>query len=108
MHVIMPNTLLASRDNLLDTYGDAKVFDIFMPLRISPFGLTVSLFRLILFVICSLNIIVLFVVVFFFALFFVFIFIGVKLKMPYFRPSCTNEILVLLYRQEYRLSLCRV
>lgn len=65
MHVIMPNTLLASRDNLLDTYGDAKVFDIFMLLRISPFGLTVSLFRLILFVICSLNIIVLFVVVFF-------------------------------------------
>ena len=107
MHVIMPNTLLASRDNLLDTYGDAKVFDIFMLLRISPFGLTVSLFRLILFVICSLNIIVLFVVVFF-ALFFVFIFIGVKLKLPNFRPSCTNEILVLLYRQEYRLSLCRV
>lgn len=107
MHVIMPNTLLASRDNLLDTYGDAKVFDIFMLLRISPFGLTVSLFRLILFVICSLNIIVLFVVVFF-ALFLVFIFIGVKLKLPDFRPSCTNEILVLLYRQEYRLSLCRV
>ena len=68
MHVIMPNTLLASRDNLVDIYGDAKVFDIFMLLRISPFGLTVSLFRLILFVICSLNIIVLFVV-FFFALF---------------------------------------
>ena len=107
MHVIMPNTLLASRDNFLDTYGDAKVFDIFMLLRISPFGLTVSLFRLILFVICSLNIIVLFVVVFF-ALFLVFIFIGVKLKLPDFRPSCTNEILVLLYRQEYRLSLCRV
>ena len=61
MHVIMPNTLLASRDNLVDIYGDAKVFDIFMLLRISPFGLTVSLFRLILFVICSLNIIVLFV-----------------------------------------------
>ena len=65
MHVIMPNTLLASRDNLVDIYGDAKVFDIFMLLRISPFGLTVSLFRLILFVICSLNIIVLFVVFFF-------------------------------------------
>lgn len=64
MHVIMPNTLLASRDNLVDIYGDAKVFDIFMLLRISPFGLTVSLFRLILFVICSLNIIVLFVVFF--------------------------------------------
>ena len=64
MHVIMPNTLLASRDNLMDIYGDAKVFDIFMLLRISPFGLTVSLFRLILFLICSLNIIVLFVVVF--------------------------------------------
>lgn len=90
----------------MDIYGDAKVFDIFMLLRISPFGLTVSLFR-ILFVICSLNIIVLFVV-FFFALFFVFIFIGVKLKLPDFRPACTNEILVLLYRQEYRLSLCRV
>ena len=105
MHVIMPNTLLASSDNLVDIYGDAKVFDIFMLLRISPFGLTVSLFRLILFVICSLNIIVLFVVFFFC---FVFIFIGVKLKLPDFRPSCTNEILVLLYRQEYRLSLCRV
>lgn len=86
MHVIMPNTLLASRDNLVDIYGDAKVFDIFMLLRISPFGLTVSLFRLILFVSCSVNIIVLFVCVF-------FIFIGVKLKLPDFRPSCTNEIL---------------
>lgn len=79
MHVIMPNTLLASRDNLLDTYGDAKVFDIFMLLRISPFGLTVSLFRLILFVICSLNIIVLFVV--FFLLCFLFSYLlGLNLK----------------------------
>ena len=65
MHVIMPNTLLASRDNLVDIYGDAKVFDIFMLLRISPFGVTVSLFRLILFVSCSVNIIVLFVCFFF-------------------------------------------
>lgn len=57
MHLIMPNTLLASRDNLVDISGDAKVFDIFMLLRISPFGVTVSLFRLILFVSCSLTII---------------------------------------------------
>ena len=60
----MPNTLLASRDNLADIYGDAKVSDIFMLLRISPFGVTVSLCRLILFVSCSLTIIVLFVCLF--------------------------------------------
>ena len=47
MHLIMPNTLLASTDKLVDIYGDTKVFDIFMLLRISPFGVTVSLFRLI-------------------------------------------------------------
>ena len=84
------------------------VFDIFMLLRISPFGVTVSLFRLILFVSCSLNIIVLFVCFVLFCLFVFFSYIGVKLKLPDFRPSCTNEILVLLYSQEYRLSLCRV
>lgn len=58
MHLIMANTLLASRNNLMDIYGDAKVFDIFMLLNISPFAVNVSLFLLILFVSCSLTIIV--------------------------------------------------
>ena len=57
MHLIMANTLLASRNNLVDIYGDAKVFDIFMLLNISPFAVNVSLFLLILFVSCSLTII---------------------------------------------------
>ena len=52
------NTLLASRNNLVDIYGDAKVFDIFMLLNVSPFAVNVSLFLLILFVSCSLTIIV--------------------------------------------------
>ena len=82
MHLIMPNTLLASRDNFVDIYGDAKVFDIFMLLRISPFGVTVSLFRLILFVSCSLNIIVLFVcfVLFCFVCLFFFHILGLNLN----------------------------
>lgn len=52
------NTLLASRNNLVDIYGDAKVFDIFMLLNVSPFAVNVSLFLLMLFVSCSLTIIV--------------------------------------------------
>ena len=42
----------------MDIYGDAKVFDIFMLLNISPFAVNVSLSLLILFVSCSLTIIV--------------------------------------------------
>ena len=66
----------------MDIYGDAKVFDIFTLLEISPFGVSIFLPT---YLVCELFSEY---IVFVFYVFF-FIFIGVKLKLPDVRPFCT-------------------